>query len=95
MKLWLVKRTGRIGYDEYDSMVVAAETEEEARKNHPSNYLTDMGVFYENGWKWTFGGIVVDYSSDSWADPNELTVEYLGVADRETEGVIISSFNPG
>ncbi len=31
MKLWLVSRTDPIGYDEYDSMVVAAETEEEAQ----------------------------------------------------------------
>lgn len=95
MKLWLVSRTDRVGYDEYDSMVVAAETEEEARKIHPSDHLSNMGVFYDNGWKWVIGGVLREYSGDSWANPDQLTVEYLGTTDREIKGVIISSFNAG
>ncbi len=31
MKLWLLIRTDRVGYDEHDSAIVRAETEEEAR----------------------------------------------------------------
>ena len=31
MKLWLLTQTVNIGYDTYDSAVVAAESEEEAR----------------------------------------------------------------
>lgn len=36
MKLWLVSRTDDISYDEYDSVVVAADTEEEAREISPN-----------------------------------------------------------
>jgi hypothetical protein len=32
MKVWLVKRMGDIGYDEYDAKVVLAWTEEGARR---------------------------------------------------------------
>ena len=35
MKLWLIYQTENTGYDTYDSAVVAAETEDEARKIHP------------------------------------------------------------
>jgi hypothetical protein len=63
-------------YDTYDSAVVAAETEEEARNINP-------------GGKW--GSIF-----SAWAnDPSEVTVEYLGVADRDISGVILASFNAG
>ena len=32
MKLWLLMRKDSVGYDEYDSFVVRAENEEEARR---------------------------------------------------------------
>lgn len=32
MKLWLIERTDEIGYEEYDSHVVRAETEIDARQ---------------------------------------------------------------
>lgn len=31
MRLWLLKRTDQVGYDEYQGFVVRAETEEQAR----------------------------------------------------------------
>ena len=37
MKLWLIYRTDDIDYDEYDSAVVIAETEEEARNLFPQD----------------------------------------------------------
>lgn len=37
MNLYLVSRTDRVGYDEYDSMVVAAENEDDARLMKPYN----------------------------------------------------------
>ena len=36
MKLWLNIPKKRMDYDQYDSCVVAAETEEAARATHPS-----------------------------------------------------------
>lgn len=38
MKIWLVKRTDKIDYDEYDSFVVAHETEDAARNSRPSEF---------------------------------------------------------
>ena len=35
MKLWLISQNANLGYDTYDSAVVAAATEEEARSTHP------------------------------------------------------------
>jgi hypothetical protein len=35
MKLWKIRRTDRFGYDDYDAIVVAAETEEEALQIQP------------------------------------------------------------
>lgn len=35
MKLWLISQNQESGYDTYDSAVVAALTEEDARKTHP------------------------------------------------------------
>lgn len=44
MKLWKIWQTQVKGYDVYDSAVVAAETEEEARGTHP------YGNFSNGGW---------------------------------------------
>lgn len=43
MKLWKIEVTGAVGYDEYDSAVVAAETEEQALAIKPSEYSTWPG----------------------------------------------------
>jgi len=79
MKLWIISQTVNRGYDTYDSAVVAAETEEEARNILP----------YGDNWNDSrrFG---------HWAnEPSEVTVEYLGVTDRDISGVVLSSFNAG
>lgn len=38
MKLWLISQEENCGYDTYDSAVVAAETEDAARRTLPSDY---------------------------------------------------------
>lgn len=38
MKLWYIYQDQNNGYDTYDSAVVAAETEKDARNTHPSKY---------------------------------------------------------
>lgn len=40
MKLWLLCQGINTDYDTYDSCVVAAETEDEARNTHPSGWHT-------------------------------------------------------
>lgn len=44
MKLWKISRNDRIGYDEYDSAVVAAWSEELARNIHPSDVESRNGT---------------------------------------------------
>lgn len=81
MKLWLISQNENNGWDTYDSAVVAAETEEDARKTHPS----------KSGWP------TGDYHYGTWVtSPDTVTAEYLGIAKEGTAaGVICASFNAG
>jgi len=44
MKLWLIYRTDDIDYDEYDSAVVMAETEEQARNLFPQDFDSKVNL---------------------------------------------------
>lgn len=85
MNLYLVSRTDSIGYDEYDSFVCAAESEEQARKMLP-----------DDEWRmkeYVNGLIICEWTKDL----NKIKVEYIGKADEKyTEPtVILASFNAG
>lgn len=89
MNLYLVQRTDPIGYDEYDSFVCAAESEEQARKMLPFDEELVREETEENirnliFWEWT-------------NDLNKIKVEYIGKADEKYKKptVILSSFNAG
>jgi hypothetical protein len=41
MKLYLISQTVNLGYDIYDSAVVAAESEDAARNIHPRKFAPD------------------------------------------------------
>ena len=89
MKLWLIARTDTIGYDDYDSAVVAAETEEAARVTHPAG----VAVWQNEKWDRPDGGY---YYGGDWAAPATLTVTLVGEAVEGTPpGVILASFNAG
>ena len=82
MKLWLISQDAERGYDTYDSAVVAAETEDQARMIHPDGHD-------ESRWE--------DKRFLTWAaEPFLVKVEYLGEAKPGTEkGLILASFNAG
>jgi len=98
--LWLVSlsRAGRDAlpspYDTYDSMVVVASSEAEARTYHPNG---------ED--RWTFGSWVgvASHREEQWVaeawvtDPmsDHLLVRHLGGAATGVTGVVCSSFNAG
>ena len=86
MKLYIISNNESGGYDTFDSAVVCAENEEEARKIHPGEWVKD---------KW-WEKPVKDCDS-SWATRLEnINVEYIGEADEGIEpGVILASFNAG
>lgn len=81
MKLYLLSQSVNNEYDTYDSCVVAAESEEEAKLIHP------------NG----FGTMPNDGKYDSWVRTvGEVECKYIGEAGEGIEqGVICASFNAG
>lgn len=91
MKLWLISQSFNTSYDTYDSAVVAAETEEDAKLIHPE------GDFWDgSAWCYLRGsGVKVESCHTGWADPHHVKVKYLGETDRDIKGVILSSFNAG
>jgi hypothetical protein len=91
MKLWVIRSKQFLGYDTYDSAVVAAETEEDARNTSPS------GSFYWRGewWYRDSAGDQHTWPESGWVYPDQVVVEYLGETDRDIHGVVLSSFNAG
>lgn len=83
MKIWSVVNNTVGGYDTYDSIVVAAETEEAARLIFP-------GYWYRTE-KWD------GQRTSEWGAAKDNIVEYIGHTDRDgmEEGIICASFNAG
>jgi hypothetical protein len=87
MNLYRLSQSTVRGYDTYDSCVVAAESEDAARRIHPSDYrcnaAPDADCFLERSGTWCY---MVD----------DVNVELIGTAVDGTEcGVICASFNAG
>lgn len=79
------------GYDTFDSIVVAAHTEDDAKEMHP------YGAWRKNTSS-SVGEIKTFVARNSvWASsPEKVTVQLLGVAEPDIEpGIILSSFNAG
>ena len=83
MKLWLISQSVNDDYDTYDSAVVAAASEDAARKIHPG------GSLYE---PWPN-----DNTLTTWAGtPNDVTVREIGEAHASlSAGIVCASFNAG
>ncbi len=91
MKLYLVSQNVNSGYDTYDAMVVAAESEDEARLINPGGFHK----FHDDSWYFQYAdGREEPEPDDSWANPNQLEVKYLGETN-ESAGVLLSSFHAG
>lgn len=99
-KLWMLKRSDNVGYDEYHSAVVAAKTEGEAKLLHPSG--NKVAVLEGNTFVWYWQapegaplhGKKVEKVWD-WPSPNLVQVEYLGHTERELSGVVLSYYISG
>ena len=94
-KLYLLEQGDNMGYDTYDSCVVCAESEDEARYIHPGGKKWN-DTREEYGY---YGGRESNHwwRDDNWArNPNLVEVTYLGLATEKSEvGVICNSFNAG
>ena len=82
MNIYKISQSENNGYDTFDFAIVAAESEEEARLINPD------GKWYEDQG---------EYKYTAWAfKPEQVEVEYLGIAKEGTEvGIILASFNAG
>ena len=81
MKLFLISQSENNKFDTYDSAVVIAENEDEARNMHPGTgeYMDD------ELWK-----------RDDWCNfPEQVKVMYLGESIDDKKGVVCASFNAG
>ena len=94
-KLWLLTQNVNNGYDTYDSCVVCADTEDEAKQTSPDEYT----VFRNGDWYYVFNDGHWDDEPDvftTWAPVDQVTVTYLGEADSSVaKGVVCASFNAG
>ena len=79
MNLYLISQDVNNDYDTYSDAVVAAESEEAARRTHPSN-----GPGYEEG-----GG------DGTWAPYQDVKVVLIGYSSDGKPGVICASFHAG
>lgn len=80
MNLYFLSRTDYVGYDEYDSFVMCAESEEEARKFQPNGKeFTDE--LYQGSWT---------------KNICDVHCVLIGAASEKVrKGVVIASFNAG
>lgn len=101
LNIYLVEQDINNDYDTYDSFIVIAESEQQAREIHPSAHATH----HKNGeWYGTYAGgnnIGGEYvlSTHDWIDFSAihlLKVTHIGVANKDsTPGVVLASFNAG
>lgn len=95
MKLWRISQSVNNNWDTFDSAVVAAETEEEARCTYPSNW--DNGTRW-NGSKWLRhleDGRVLNGSTSCWTSPDNVSVQFLADGYDGPAGTVVASFNAG
>ena len=83
MNLYRISQEKNNDYDTYDSAVVCAESEDDARRIHPCDYKTD--------WDGSAQG-----KYDDWAAADDVKVELIGTAiEGLPRGVVCASFNAG
>jgi hypothetical protein len=86
MKLFKISQSGNTDYDTYDSAIVCAKDEVEAKKWHPSGH----GNADEKG---DFHG----YYAACWAERiSQVGVQHIGTASSTCPiGIVLYSFNAG
>ena len=101
MNIYVLEQNVVSSYDTYASAIVIAENEDEARKIHPSPYVTHIT---NDKWMGTYSGVSnkgdeYDIGSSGWVEYNEidkLKVTHIGKAlDNQEKGVVLASFNAG
>jgi hypothetical protein len=86
-KLFLLEQSEYNGWDTYDSCVICAENEEEAKKIHPASEHYEVGDWLNTR----------NLRHDWAINTNQIKATFLGNADESIElnSVICASFNAG
>jgi hypothetical protein len=87
MKLYLLTQTANTDYyNAYNSCVVCAESQDDAKKIHPSS------DFFWNNEKWVCKS-TPNYNDKSWTKPSNVKVKIIGEASNSMrKGVICASY---
>jgi hypothetical protein len=102
MNLYLISRPDNLkpNWDNYVSAVVVAENEGQARAMFPDDRYSSVEWRYDDGdeeWGWYFP--VTDHyewvSNQSWINPADVVVKFLGVAVSGLHGVVTTDFLRG
>lgn len=81
MNLYLISQNVSNDYDTYDSVIVCAETENDARMIHPDEYDDWDGE---------------DEEFSSWCAAKDVEVKIIGAAANNLKkGVVLASYNAG
>lgn len=91
MNIYLLERQDMHDHDEYDSLVVVAETEEKAKQIHPADGSLYSGREDKMNF-WNNSSFMT-----SWVDLDKINVTLIGKADpsQKENSVICTSFNAG
>jgi len=79
MKLFLISQDVNVGYETYDSAVVVADSESDAREMHPY----DGSLESQDGYGWLRS-----------KDRHLISVKYLGETTLKS-GIVCASYNAG
>lgn len=95
--LWLISQSANDGYDKYDSAVVCAATEEDARHVHPSPYAKGWDQHF--GWYGEYDcadrnpekhGQRYPFGDGEWTTPDKVTADQIGISAKGViEGAVI------
>jgi len=90
MYIYLLTQSEYRGYDTFDSCVVCAKDEEEAKGVHPEESWDHVKTDADKKARWSNG-------HGTWASkPGKVQATLLGTAiPRSVRGVILASFNAG
>jgi hypothetical protein len=93
MNLYLITQDVNTNYDTFDSAVVVASCEADARLIHPSPYYEAV----QDGWEWrTSSHVRTEASTGCWCAAEDVKVKLIGEATGQEAGsVICASFNAG
>ena len=89
LKLYKISQAMNTGYDTYDSAVVVAKNEEDARRIHPDG----SGAKWD-GKKWKSERTT---GMRTWCAPEDVKVEFIGIPDERFKAgnVVCASFHAG